>query len=86
MFINGYRYSLMGNMLVSLDERGRLTLPIEIRKKMKSRKFILSMDGDSVIITPVPEPHEAKDSVKIPYSIEELEESGENYVLKRDAF
>ena len=43
------------------------------------------MDGDSVIIVPVPEPHEAKGSVKIPYSLEELEESQEKFVLKRDA-
>ena len=85
MFINGYRCSLMGKMLVSLDERGRLTLPYEIRKKIKSRKFILSMDGDSVIIVPVPDPHEAKNSVKIPYNMEELEESQEKIVLKRDA-
>jgi len=75
----------MGKMLVSLDDRGRLTLPYEIRKKVKTQKFILSMEGESITIIPVPEPHAAKNSIKIPYSIEELEESQENYVLKRDA-
>jgi bifunctional DNA-binding transcriptional regulator/antitoxin component of YhaV-PrlF toxin-antitoxin module len=74
----------MGKMLVSLDEKGRLTLPYEIRKKVKTQKFILSMDGESITIIPVPEPHAAKNSIKITYSIEELEESQENYVLKRD--
>lgn len=71
-------------MQVSLDERGRLTLPIDIRNKLNSSRFLVSLEGDSVRIIPVPDPREAKGSIRIPWSIDELEESQEERVLDRD--
>ena len=69
--------------VVSIDERGRLTLPAEVREKLDSDRFLVILDGDSVRLMPVPSPEEARGSVKIPWSIEELEEAGEEFVRKR---
>jgi AbrB family looped-hinge helix DNA binding protein len=72
--------------MLSLDDRGRITLPKDIREKLESRNFIISLEDGTIHLVPVPDPHEAKASVKIPWSTEELEESQEEHVLKRDAF
>lgn len=75
----------MGKMSeVALDDRGRLTLPSEIRKKIQSRKFIVYYEENIIKLVPIPEPEEVKGSINIPWTIEELEEAGEEYVLKRD--
>ena len=71
--------------MLSLDDRGRITLPKDIREKIKSQKFIISLEGDIVQLIPVPDPRDAKASVDIPWSLEDLEESQEKYVLKRDS-
>jgi AbrB family looped-hinge helix DNA binding protein len=71
--------------MLSLDDRGRITLPKDIRKKLNSTNFIVSLEDGIIHLVPVPDPHEAKASVEIPWSIEELEESQESIVLKRDA-
>lgn len=69
---------------VALDDRGRLTLPSEIRKKIQSRKFIAYYEENIIKLVPIPEPEKVKGSINIPWTIEELEEAGEEYVLKRD--
>lgn len=75
----------MGKMSeVALDDRGRLTLPSEIRKKIQSRKFIAYYEENIIKLVPIPEPEKVKGSINIPWTIEELEEAGEEYVLKRD--
>ena len=75
----------MGKMSeVALDDRGRLTLPSEIRKKIQSRKFIVYYEENIIKLVPIHEPAEVKGSINIPWTIEELEEAGEEYVLKRD--
>ena len=71
--------------MLSLDDRGRITLPKDIREQLESRNFIISLEDGIVHLVPVPDPHEAKASVEIPWSIEELEESQEGHVLERDA-
>ncbi len=73
-----------GNMsAVSMDDRGRVTLPAEMRSKINAKKFIAYLEGDTIMLIPIPDPSEAKGSVNIPWSIEELEEAGEELAPKR---
>jgi len=73
-----------GNMsVVSMDDRGRVTLPAEMRSKIDARKFVAYLEGDTIKLIPLPDPSDVKGSVEIPWSIEELEEAGERHVLKR---
>ncbi|MCD6483670.1 MAG: AbrB/MazE/SpoVT family DNA-binding domain-containing protein [Candidatus Odinarchaeota archaeon] len=69
--------------IVSLDSRGRITIPKEIRSKLKSKKFLIVLDGKNIVLIPVPELNDLKGSLKIPWTIEELEEAGEKFVTKR---
>jgi len=69
--------------VVSMDDRGRVTLPSDIRSKIDAKRFVAYLEGETVRLIPLPEPSEAKGSVNIPWSIEELEEAGERLVLKR---
>lgn len=74
----------MGKMSeVTLDDRGRLTLPIEIRERVQSRRFIAYYEEGVIKLVPIPDPEDVKGSIDIPWTIEELEEAGEGYVLKR---
>jgi len=34
--------------VVSLDSRGRITIPKEIRSKLKSKKFLVVLDGKNI--------------------------------------
>jgi len=75
---------ICGNMnAVSMDDRGRVTLPAEMRSKINAKKFIAYLEGDTIMLIPIPDPSEAKGSVNIPWSIEELEEAGEELAPKR---
>lgn len=69
--------------IVSLDDRGRITIPKEIRSKLKSKKFLVVLEGENVVLVPLPNDIHLKGSLKIPWSIEELEEAGEKFVTKR---
>ena len=55
-----------------IDDRGRITLSKEIREKIKSQKFIISLEGYIVQLIPVPDPRDAKASVDIPWNLEDL--------------
>jgi len=73
-----------GNMsVVSMDDRGRVTLPAEMRSKIDAKKFVAIMEGETVTLIPLLDPSDVKGSVEIPWSIEELEEASERHVLKR---
>jgi len=69
--------------VVTLSSRGRLTLPAEVRSKVKARRFLVVLEGNSIRLIPLPDPLELKGSLQIPWSIQELEEAGEQLVLKR---
>ena len=69
--------------LVTLDDRGRITIPQEIRDKLHADRFLVSLEEDGVHLIPVPDPRKAKASIQIPWTIEELEESQEQHVLRR---
>jgi hypothetical protein len=68
---------------VELSSRGRLTLLAEVRAKIKARRFLIVFEGDSIRLIPLPDPLELKGSLKIPWSVEELEEAGEEFLPKR---
>lgn len=84
-FINMWVLNLFCGIMsvVSMDDRGRVTLPSDIRSKIDAKRFVAYLEGETVRLIPLPEPSEVKGSVKIPWSIEELEEAGERLVLKR---
>ncbi|MGQ4915852.1 MAG: AbrB/MazE/SpoVT family DNA-binding domain-containing protein [Candidatus Asgardarchaeia archaeon] len=69
--------------IVSLDNRGRITIPKEIRSKIKAKRFLVVLDGKNIVLIPVSDIERLKGSLKIPWSIEELEEAGEEFVTKR---
>ena len=69
--------------VVTLGSKGRLTLPAEVRSKIKATRFLVVFEGNSIRLIPLPDPLELKGSVKIPWSIEELEEAGEEFVSRR---
>ena len=69
--------------VVTLSSKGRLTLPAEVRTKIKAARFLVVLEGNSIRLIPLSDPLKLKGSVKIPWSIEELEEAGEEFVSKR---
>lgn len=69
--------------LVSLDSRGRITIPQSIRDRLQADRFLVSLEEDGVHLVPVPDPRDAKASMNIPWSLEELEEAQEQHVLRR---
>lgn len=66
-----------------MDDRGRVTLPAEMRSKIQAKRFLAYLENDAVKLVPMPDPREVKGSIEIPWSIEELEEAGERHVLNR---
>ena len=73
-----------GNMtIVTLSSRGRLTLPSDVRAKIKSKRFLIVFEGNSIRLIPLSDPLELKGSLKIPWSVEELEEAGEEFFSRR---
>ena len=69
--------------IVSLDGRGRITIPQNIRERLCADRFLVSLEEDGVHLVPVPDPRKAKASMNIPWSLEELEEAQEQRVLRR---
>ena len=69
--------------LITLDDRGRLTLPQEMRSRIVAKRFIAYIENGEIRLTPLTDPKELKGSLKIDWSIEELEEEGDKYVSKR---
>lgn len=69
--------------IAKLSSRGRLTIPAEVRSKVKATKFLVILEGNSIRLIPLPDPLKIKGSMKIPWSMEELEEAGEQFAVKR---
>lgn len=69
--------------VAELSSRGRLTLPAEVRSKIKATKFLVVLEGNSIRLIPLPDPLKLKGSLEIPWSIEELEEAGEEFAPQR---
>ncbi|BBG23302.1 hypothetical protein IC006_0586 [Sulfuracidifex tepidarius] len=47
----------MGNMdnefIITIDDRGRITIPKEVRGLIRSKKFKLKIDGSKIILDPI---------------------------------
>lgn len=69
--------------IATLSSRGRLTLPAEVRSKVKAKRFLVVLEGNTIRLIPLPDPLKVEGSLEIPWSIEELEEAGEEFALKR---
>lgn len=69
--------------IVTMDKRGRLTLPAQTRERLRSDRLLVIPEGDTVRLIPLLPPEKVKGSIKIPWSIAELEEAGEKFVEKR---
>jgi len=73
----------MGMNVVEMDDRGRITLPAELRRALGARRFLVLRIGREVRLIPLKDPMSLKGSVKIPWSVEELEEAGEEAARER---
>jgi len=40
-------------IIVEVDGRGRITIPADIRHKLKSKKFLVSLKGNAIELRPV---------------------------------
>jgi len=69
--------------VATLSSRGRLTLPAEVRSKVKATKFLVVFEGATIRLIPLPDPLKLNSSIKIPWSMEELEGAGEEFASKR---
>ncbi|KXB02463.1 hypothetical protein AKJ44_00290 [candidate division MSBL1 archaeon SCGC-AAA261F17] len=67
---------------VTLDSRGRLLLPAEIRRELGTQRFILKKKGGKLELEPLPAPESVKSKHKklIKVSLEELEETQEKFI------
>lgn len=73
----------MGLNIVEMDERGRITLPAKLRRALGARRFLVLRVGREVRLIPLRDPLDLKGAVKIPWSVEELEEAGEEAAGER---
>jgi len=69
--------------VAKMDSRGRLTLPAEVRSRVEALRFLVILEGNSIRLIPLPNPLNVRGSIKIPWSIDELEEAGERFILNR---
>ena len=72
-------------MLVSMDSQGRIYIPSEIRKKIGSKKFELSVEGDKIILKPIKrkiEKYYGIVKVDRHLTLEEIEEKAEELTLR----
>jgi DNA-binding transcriptional regulator/RsmH inhibitor MraZ len=67
---------------VQLDEKGRVRLPAELRRELKSTRFTIRVQNDRILMDPVKTPAEVKGKYKglIKIGMEELEEAQERLV------
>jgi len=69
---------------LEFDKKGRILMPKKFRDKLGSKRVKLIMREDGVIeLHPVHDALKLKGSVKLPFTVEELEEAGERFVAKR---
>ncbi len=67
-----------------MDRKGRILLPKKIREKLRTRVFRLVLRRDGVIeLHPLYDPLRLKGTVKLEISVEEIEEAGESFVVRR---
>jgi len=66
------------------DEEGRILVPKRFRERLGSKRVKMVMREDGVVeLHPVHDPLKLKGSVKLPFTVEELEEAGERFAVER---
>ena len=67
---------------VSLDSRGRLLLPSEIREEMGTRRFMLSKREGRLELEPIPEPESVRGKYRglLGKDISRVEEDQERFI------
>ena len=77
-------YTVVGQMgiIVSLDSRGRLLLPAEIRNKLGTHRFVLERIEGRLELEPIPEPEKVRGKYKglIKKDLIGLEEDQERFL------
>lgn len=70
------------SVVVEADEKGRVLLPIEVRRKLKSRRFRIILKDGRLELEPLPNAKELKGKYRniIRSEWEELEERAEEFV------
>ena len=73
------------SVVAELDEKGRILIPAEIRRKIRSRRFKVSARGNLVELEPLEDVASLRGKYRyvIKHDWEALEEMGEDYVQKR---
>jgi len=71
-------------IVVEMDSKGRLLVPAEVRREIKSRRFTLRVHGDKLELEPIANPDKVKGKYRglLRVSLEELEEEQEKFVLE----
>jgi bifunctional DNA-binding transcriptional regulator/antitoxin component of YhaV-PrlF toxin-antitoxin module len=69
---------------VELDQKGRILLPVEIRRAAGSRRFTVRVKEGKIELHPVPDPKTVKGKYRrlLRVSLEQLEEAQERFVEK----
>ncbi len=69
------------SVVVSEDAKGRLLLPVEIRRRVRAKRFRVTMRGETIELQPVASLRELKGKYRdvIKGDWEELEEKGEEF-------
>jgi AbrB family looped-hinge helix DNA binding protein len=73
------------SVVVETDEKGRILLPAEIRRRFATRRFKVTAKGDHLELEPLSTVEELKGKYRniIKSDWERLEEKGEDFVSKR---
>jgi len=68
---------------VSIDPQGRIYIPAEVRNKVKSKKFELTVEGDKIILKPIKkEKYYGIAKVDKYLTVEEIEEKARELTIK----
>jgi len=70
------------SVVVEADEKGRILLPIEVRRRFKAKRFKITAKDGKIELQPLAGVKELKGKYRriIPAEWDELEEMGEAYV------
>lgn len=70
--------------VVELDDKGRILIPLPIRRAVKARRFELRVRGGRIEMLPLPDPKDVKGSCKgiVKSTWAELEEKAESFITE----
>jgi len=73
-------------VVVEADEKGRILIPLEFRRRIKAKRFKVSTHGEKIELEPIKSPNELRGKYRqlIRSEWEDLEEKGEELVRAGD--